>query len=111
MSFGKMQSFIEVYQSNTTTDADGFAQTHEQRILSTRAYKEQQRGSEAWKNRASFTTETTLFRLRKPRNVDITTEHLLVCYGEYYNILSVEDVINKGMYLEILAEKIEGSKG
>ena len=76
MSFGKMQSFIEIYQTNTVTDEDGFAQTQEQLILSNRAYKEHRRASEAWKNRASFTTATTLFRLRKPHNLEITTEHL-----------------------------------
>nr|WP_307989827.1 head-tail adaptor protein [uncultured Niameybacter sp.] len=111
MSFGQMQSFIEIYSTNTVKDEEGFATAQEQLILSRRAYKENRRGSEAWKNRASFTTATTLFRFRKPPNVDITTEHLLMCLGERYNILSVEDIREKGMYLEVLAEKVDGSKG
>jgi hypothetical protein len=34
-----------------------------------------------------------------------------VCKGEKYNILSVEDIREKGMYVEVLAEKVTGSKG
>jgi SPP1 family predicted phage head-tail adaptor len=110
MSFGKMRSFIEIYSVDNTKDEEGFNINSENLVLSTRAYKENRRGSEAWKNRASFTTATALFRFRKPPNVDINTEQILKCNGEEYNILNVEDIRERGMYLEILAEKIEGSK-
>ena len=111
MSFGKMQSFIQIYTTTSIKDEEGFMTQEEQLVVTLRAYKEHRRGSEAWKNRASFTTATVLFRFRKPPHVQVTTEHLLVCQDERYNILSVEDIREKGMYIEVLAEKVEGSKG
>ena len=111
MSFGKMQSFIEICSTKMIKDDEGFATTEEQLLTQIRAYKESRSGSEAWKNRASFTTATVLFRFRKPPHLQVTTEHLLVCQDERYNILSVEDIREKSMYIEVLAEKVEGSKG
>ena len=111
MSFGKMQSFIEIWTTQIIKDEEGFATTEEQLLTKIRAYKESRSGSEAWKNRASFTTATVLFRFRKPPSLAITTAHLIICKDERYNILSVEDIREKGMYIEVLAEKVEASKG
>jgi SPP1 family predicted phage head-tail adaptor len=111
MSFGMMQTFVEIYRTNSVKDAEGFVTKEEVLLLKIRAYKENRHGNEAWKNRASFTTATALFRFRKPPAIDISTTHVLVCKGEKYNILSVEDIKEKGRYLEVLAEKVTGSKG
>ena len=113
MSFGMMQTFVEIYSTNSVKDEEGFVTKEEVLLLKTRAYKENRHGNEAWKNRASFTTATALFRFRKPPVIDISTTHVLVCKGkgEKYNILSVEDIREKGMYVEVLAEKVTGSKG
>ena len=111
MSFGRMQSFIQIYTTASIKDEEGFTTQEEQLVATMRAYKENRRGSEAWKNRASFTAATALFRFRKPPHIQVTTEHILTCQDEKYNILSVEDIREKGMYIEVLAEKVEGSKG
>lgn len=111
MSFGMMQTFVEIYSTNSVKDEEGFVTKEEVLLLKTRAYKENRNGNEAWKNRASFTTATALFRFRKPPDIDISTTHVLVCKGEKYNVLSVEDIREKGMYVEVLAEKVTGSKG
>jgi len=111
MSFGKMQTFIEIYSTSSVKDTEGFTTKEETLLLNTRAYKENRHGNEAWKNRASFTTATALFCFRKPPGIEVTTTHVLVCKGEKYNILSVEDIREKGMYVELLAEKVTGSKG
>lgn len=111
MSFGMMQTFIEIYSTTSVKDAEGFATKGEQLLIRLRAYMENRHGNEAWKNRASFTTATALFRFRKPAHIRISSEHVLVCKGERYNILSVEDIREKGMYVEMLVEKITGSKG
>ncbi|MTI80822.1 MAG: head-tail adaptor protein [Firmicutes bacterium] len=111
MSFGKMNTFIEIIKAEPIKDAEGFITEGEHIITSIRAYKEDRHGSEAWKNRASFSTATSLFRFRKIPDINITTELFIVCSDERYNILSVEDVKEKGMYIEVLAEKVSGSKG
>ncbi len=111
MSFGKMQTVIEIYSANTTKDSEGFVTQENQLLIKTRAYKEDRNGSEAWKNRASFSSATSLFRFRKIFQIDITTDLMIICNDDKYNILSVQDIMERGMYVEILAERIMSSKG
>ncbi len=37
-----------------------------------------------------------------------TNKHIIICDGNRYNIYSVENVKNKGMYLEILGVSVDG---
>ncbi|MGD6776316.1 head-tail adaptor protein [Sutcliffiella horikoshii] len=111
MSLGKMNVLIEIYSTISVKDDEGFTTEEEQLLTSMRAYKESRHGSEAWKNRASFSEASSLFRFRRPRGFELTTDLVIGCKGERYNILSVEDIKERGMYVEVLAEKITGSKG
>ncbi|WP_079525466.1 head-tail adaptor protein [Solibacillus isronensis] len=111
MSLGKMNVLIEIFSTVSVKDDEGFAAEEEQLLASMRAYKENRHGSEAWKNRASFSEASSLFRFRRPRGFELTTDLVIGCKGERYNILSVEDIKERGMYVEVLAEKITGSKG
>ena len=111
MSLGKMNVAIEIVKEESIKDAEGFVTKEEQILTSMRAYKENRHGSEAWKNRASFSEASSLFRFRKPRGLELTTELTILCNNERYNILSVEDIKERGMYVEVLAEKVTGSKG
>lgn len=111
MSFGKMQSLIDIYEEVSIKDDEGFSTKENQFLIKVRAYKEERHGTEVWKNRASFTQATTMFIFRKPPNINVTTEQFIVCKGIKYNIVSVEDIRDKGMYIEVLAEKIIKSKG
>ena len=111
MSFGKMNVVIEIYKEKSIKDAEGFVTKEDQVLTSMRAYKENRHGSEAWKNRASFSEASSLFRFRKPRGLELTTELTIRCNNERYNIFSVEDIKERGMYVEVLAEKVTGSKG
>ena len=47
---------------------------------------------------------------RKIPNLEVTTDLVLVCSDGRYNIISVEDVKGRGMYIEVLAEKVKSSK-
>jgi len=111
MSLGKMNVRIEIFKEESSKDAEGFVTKDEQLLASMRAYKESRHGNEAWKNRASFSEASSLFRLRKSRGFELTTDLVVGCKGERYNILSVEDIKERGIYVEVLAEKITGSKG
>lgn len=111
MSLGKMNVTIDIFKEESNKDAEGFVTKDEQLLASMRAYKESRHGSEAWKNRASFSEASSLFRFRKPRGFELTTDLVIGCKGERYNILSVEDIKERGMYVEVLAKKITGSKG
>lgn len=111
MSFGRMNTHIEIISTEPIKDSEGFVTKVDHVLASIRGYKEHRRGNEAWKNRASFSTATSLFRFRKIPNINVTTDLSLVCSDGRYNILSVEDVKERGMYVEVLAEKIVKSKG
>ena len=43
--------------------------------------------------------------------VGITTDHIIVCDGSRYDIVSVEDVKGRGMYIEVLAKRSEPTVG
>ena len=106
MSIGKMNTFIEIISTEPVKDSEGFVKTGDNILASLRAYKEDQHGSEAWKNRATFSSATSLFRFRSIPNMKVLTSHTIVCPDGRYNIVSVEDIKRKGMYIEVLAERI-----
>jgi head-tail adaptor len=111
MSFGKMSSFIYIVSNSPVKDSEGFVTNIDMTLASVRAYREDKHGSEAWKNRAIFSTATTLFRFRKIPGVTVTTDMFIVCNDDRYNIVNVEDIKGRGMYIEALTEKTEPSGG
>ena len=107
MSYGKMNTFIDIITTEPVKDDEGFVNTGETVLASVRAYREERHGNEKWANRAAFSTATALFRFRKLPSLEITTSLYIACSDGRYRILSVEDVKGRGMYIEVLAEKIE----
>jgi head-tail adaptor len=107
MSFGKINTFIDIISTVPIKDAEGFATKSDNKLASLRAYKEDRHGSEKWTNMASFSNASSLFRFRIIPEFSVTTEMVIVCEDGRYQILSVEDVRSRGMYLEVLAEKLE----
>ncbi len=109
MSYGKMNDFIDVISTEPIKDAEGFVIKGDIILASLRAYKEDRHGNEKWANRAAFSTATALFRFRKTPNVEITTSLVITCSDGRYNIVRVEDVKGRGMYIEVLAERVIAS--
>ncbi|GHV24862.1 hypothetical protein FACS189465_2440 [Clostridia bacterium] len=105
MSFEKLATtFIDIIETRKIKDSSGFVTTVDEILASVRAYKEQRHGTEKWANRAVFSTATALFRFRKIPDVEVTTNLIIACDTDRYNILSVENVKNRGMYTECLCE-------
>ena len=111
MSFGKMNSFIDLGIFKKVKDAEGFATSVYEGVASVRAYREGRHGSQRWANLASFSEATDLFRFRAIPGITITTDHILYCGGEKFDITSVEDVKGRGMYIEVLAKKVVATNG
>jgi head-tail adaptor len=110
MGFGKMRTFVDIISTKPVKDSEGFAEKGDVILASVRAYKEDRHGSEKWANRAAFSQASALFRFRRIPNLEITTDLVLVCRDGRYNIISVEDVKGRGMYIEVLAEKVKSIK-
>ena len=110
MSFGKMNSFIQLKTITAVTDEDGYDTIEEVTLASVKAYREERHASKYWANRALYTEATNLFCFRRIPGVTITTATLLFCENRRFEIMSVEDVKGRGMYIEVLArEKKIGS--
>ena len=109
MSFGKMNSFIDIISAENVTDSEGFSKREETVLASIRAYKEERHGNKMWANMAAFSEATVLFRFRKIPNLNITTKMDISCSDGRYSILSVEKSKDRCMYIEVLAKKIESS--
>jgi hypothetical protein len=110
MSFGKMNAFIDIIETIPKKDAAGFVTSVDEIITSVRAYREDRHGNKSWANRAAFSTATVLFRFRVIPGLDIVPSLYMACQGERYRIISTEDVRGRGMYVEVLAERIEPTK-
>ena len=111
MGFGKMNVQVSIVMESVTKDAEGFATKTNSILTSIHAYREGRHGSQKWVNRAAFSEATDLFRIRMIPGLTVTTEHVILCDGERYEITSVEDVKGRGMYLEILGKRIDAAHG
>lgn len=106
-----MNTFVDIVSTQPVKDSEGFATKSDTVLASVRAYKEDQHGSESWANRAAFSKASALFRFRKIPRLTITTTLVLVCADGRFNVVSVEDVKGRGMYIEALAEKEAAASG
>ncbi len=111
MSFGKMNVWISIAIETVVKDAEGFSTKTDNILVSLHAYREGRHGSQKWVNRAAFSEATDLFCFRTTPGLIVTTEHMILCDGERYEITSVEDVKGRKMYLEVLAKKMEVARG
>ena len=102
---------ISIAEETVNKDAEGFATKTDIILASLHAYREGRHGSQKWVNRAAFSEATDLFRFRTIPGLTVTTEHVILCDGERYEITSVEDMKGRGMYLEALAKRIEAAHG
>ena len=107
MSFGKINSFIDIIEERKVKDSSGFVTNDDVILASVRAYKEMRHGTVAWANRAVFSKATVLFRFRKIPGVEVATNHIIVCDTGRYRILSVEDVKGRKFYCEVLCEEVK----
>lgn len=106
MSFGKMNTFIDIVERINIKDAEGFRTEVDNIVASVRAYREGRHGNEKWANRASFTEATDLFRFRCIPGITITASMVIIHSDKRFEITSVEDVKGRGMYLEVLAKEL-----
>jgi Bacteriophage head-tail adaptor len=109
MSYGKMNTFIDIVQKVTTKDAEGFRTEVDNIVASVRAYREGRHGNEKWANRAQFSEATDLFRFRCIPGVTVTTAMFVINDSGHFEIVSVEDVKGRGMYIEVLAKEVKPS--
>jgi hypothetical protein len=102
-----MNKFIEILSSTPNKDAEGFSIPGDTALANVRAYKEDRHGNERWANMAAFSTASAMFRFRAIPGLVVDASLYILCGGERFRILSAEDIKGCGMYVEVLAEKLE----
>lgn len=111
MSFGKMNGFADIVETRQVKDSEGFNHSEDEVLASIRVYREGRHGSQRWANLAAFSEATDLFRFRRIPGLAVTTDHVLVTADGRYDIVSVENVKGRGIYIEVLAKRSESTVG
>lgn len=99
---------ITIKRVQTVKDSAGFTTRQETELATVSAYREGRHGSERWANLASFSDATDLFVFRRTA-AEITPSDVIVDHGERFDILSVELIHGRGIYVEALAKKVEAT--
>ena len=111
MGLGLMNKKAQLCILTNTIDSEGFSGRTVEVLADIRVFVEGRHGSERWANLAAFSEATELFRFRKLPNITVTTKHYILYEGDRYDILSVENVKGRNMYIEVLAKKVVASNG
>lgn len=111
MGVGQMNKKAEIIEITRSKDSAGFNVEVTNTLASIRCYVEGRHGSERWANLSTFSEATELFRFRKIHNLTVTTKMYIVFDNVRYDILSVEGIHGRGMYIEVLAKRSEPSCG
>jgi SPP1 family predicted phage head-tail adaptor len=109
MSYGKMNTLINIVSTTPVKDSEGFATTGDTALATIRAYFEPKNGTEKWQSSAVFAEADALFRFRAIPGLAVTTEMVIALGGQRYNIISVENVRGRNMYLEVLGKAVDAS--
>jgi SPP1 family predicted phage head-tail adaptor len=105
----KLNSFIDIVSTVPTKDHEGFVTKNDSVVANVRAYFETKNSTEKWRNNAIFEEATALFRFRVIPKIKIDSTMIIICDNERYNIISAEDVQQRGRYIECFGKKAEGS--
>jgi len=111
MGLGLMTKKAQLCSISNTIDSEGFSGRSVQVLANIRVFVEGRHGSERWANLAAFSEATELFRFRVIPNITVTTSHYILYENTQYDILSVENVKGRNMYIEVLAKRTEASNG
>ncbi|MFA9398836.1 MAG: head-tail adaptor protein [Clostridiaceae bacterium] len=109
MSFGKMNTFVDIIDRTQIKDSDGFSTQTDKIIASIRAFREEKHGSKKWANMAAFTTADAIFKFRKVPGIQVKSGMILTCDTGRYTVESSE--VFNNMYVEVIAVKVDTSEG
>ncbi len=107
MALGRMTIPAVIKRDTLTKDAEGFSTRTATTVFAARVWREGRHGSQRWANLAAFSEATDLFRLRDV-GVTVKVGDYIEVGSDRWNILSVEKVKGRGVYLELLAAHVEG---
>lgn len=111
MSLGLMNKKALLCSKENIIDSEGFFRADVETLAELRVFVEEKHGSERWANLAAFSEATHIFRFRAIPGLEVTTKEYIIYNDAEYNILSVENVKSRNMYVEVMAKKVVESNG
>ena len=111
MSLGLMNKKALLCSKTSDIDSEGFFRQNVAVLSELRVFVEEKHGSERWANLAAFSEATHIFRFRYIPGIEATTKQYIIYNDTEYNILSVENVKGRNMYIEVMAKKVVESDG
>lgn len=111
MGIGLMNKKIWICSLENTMDQDGFSSQMFEKIKEVRAIVEDKHLNEKWSNSASFGEVQISFQFRAIPNFKIELEYYIEYLGQMYNIINVENVKGRDMYIEVLAKRLDSTNG
>ena len=103
MSIGDLNTPIQILRLRFGRDRDGFPTESDELIACVRARAETRNATERWSNRAVLREASAIFTFRHIPHIDLTTDMVIVCGANRYNIVSVENVRNRNLYTQVVA--------
>ena len=103
MSISDLNTPIQILRLRFGRDRDGFQTESEEIIACVRARAETKNATEKWSNRTVLREASAIFTFRWIPHIDITTDMVIVCGADRYNILSVENVRGRNLYTQVVA--------
>jgi len=109
LRLGKFTGSVTILQKVRTKDAEGFTSQTLNVVSTVRCYHEGREGKLLQANLATFTEATDLFQIAKPADFTLSRAYVLECGGKRYEILSVDPLKGRDLYLQVIAKSIEGA--
>ena len=103
MSIGDLNTPIQILRLRFGRDRDGFPTVSDDIIACVRAKVEVRNATEKWSSRAVLREASAVFTFRRIPHFDITTDMVIVCGADRYNIVSVENVRSRNLYTQVVA--------
>ncbi|WP_338630414.1 phage head closure protein [Clostridium baratii] len=104
---GELKNSIEIQRLVPGTDKENRPCNKWEAIINTRAKILNVRGDEFTQAYGTGSKIAKTFYIRAPRNEQVTNEDRILYKGTPFNIIYVNDIEERGIYLEIKAELTE----
>ena len=99
-----MNGFADIVETRQVKDSEGFTHSEDEVLASVRVYREGRHAVSAGRTSPHSAKRPTC-PLSVYSGADGHYRPLLICDDGCYDIVSVEDVKGRGMYIEVLAKK------
>ena len=103
MPISELNTPIQILRLRFGRDRDGFPTESDELIACVRARAEMRNATERWSSRAVLREASAIFTFRHIPHIEITTDMVIVCGADRYNIVSVENIRGRNLYTQVVA--------